>query len=64
MKNLIKLFLLFYTMTMGFFFTYALVWNATGHGLTEISIAVITVLAIVTEAVYILSIIEVKKDGK
>ena len=61
MANIIKLFLFFYTMIMGFFFTFAFLWHTTGHELTELSIAVIAVLSIVAEVIYVLSIIEVKK---
>ena len=64
MANIIKLFLMLYNMTMGFIVTFAIVWRLTGHEFTEWSIAVITVLSIVAEALYVLWIIEVKKDGR
>lgn len=64
MANIIKMFLFLCNMLMGFFFTFAMVWRLTGHELTDWSIAVITVLSIIAEALYVLWIIEVKKDGK
>ena len=64
MKNSIKLFLMLYTMIMGFLVTFAMVWWLTGHELTDLSITVMAVLSIITEELYVLWIIEVKTDDK
>ena len=64
MANIIKLFLMIYNMTMGFLLTFAMVWRFTGHELTDLSMAVIIALSIVAEALYVLWIIEVEKDGR
>ena len=63
MVNLIKLFLLFLSSTLGYFFIFALVWYNTGHNLTDVSIAVITVLSVAVEALYVFWITDVKTDG-
>lgn len=62
-KNYVKVFVMLYTMVMGFFFTFALVWRLLGNEITDLSISIMVVLSFIAEALYIHSIIEVKKDG-
>lgn len=60
MKGIIKIFILCYTMTMGFFTTFALVWALLGHALNTVSLGVITALSLAAEALFIGSIVERK----
>lgn len=60
MKGVIKIFIMCYTMIMGFFLTFAMVWSLLGHDLNAVSLGVITVLSLAAEALFIGWIVERK----
>lgn len=51
--GLVKLFLLVFMMTMGFFLTYSLIWCAFGLDLTNLTMWIIFALACLSEFGYI-----------
>ena len=51
--NGIKLFLLMYMMSIGFFMTYSLVWVALGFDLTNFAMLIFIALSLLSEFVYI-----------
>ena len=60
MKGIIKIWIMCYTMVMGFFTTFAIVWSLLGHDLNSVSLGVITVLSLAAEALFIGCIVERK----
>lgn len=56
--NCIKLFLLIFMMTVGFFMTYSLVWHSFGSDLTNLEQLVLWLLACFSEFAYIMWVSE------
>lgn len=51
--NGVKFFLLTFMMIMGFYFTYSLIWYSIDLQLTQLVLVIITVVSMISEALYI-----------